>query len=153
MTSSERWKTFACFLLIHAAAFSGSATEIRLKPNATSGGAVVMLRDVADVIERQPLSAGTDARQAVDDATSLGGILLFPAPDKARPRVVRRHEVRELLALHGVDWMDVQITGAPAVVVAGHDGRERARAAAGPGMQASSAVQHALPWGLFFPQF
>jgi len=119
MTSSQRWKTFACFILIHVAALSGSAAEIRLKQRVESRGSVVLLGDIADVCEDEPNLRGTDgdpARGANAEAT-LARIELFPAPSESRWRTARRREIRELLGLHGVDLSGVRFSGAEAVIV------------------------------------
>lgn len=116
MTNSQRWKTLACFILIHAAALSGKAAEVHLKQRADSQGSVVLLGDIADLKEDQanPILAGGDGPT---DVAALARIELFPAPGVARWRTVGRGELRELLGLHGVDLTRVRFTGAEAVIV------------------------------------
>jgi len=101
--------------LIHAAALSGTATEIRLKQRADSRGSVVLLSDIAD-IKDDSAERRSDAGQAAAIA-SLSRIELFPAPGVSRSRTVRRREIRELLGLHGVDLATLRFTGADAVIV------------------------------------
>lgn len=113
MTNSQRWKTLTCFLLIHAAALSGSATEIRLKQRVNSQGSVVLLGDIADVTA-DPSRAGSERPAKI---SGLARLELFPAPGAARSRKVRRREIRELLGLHGVDLTELRFTGSAAVVI------------------------------------
>ncbi len=116
MTSSERWKTLVCFVLIYVAALSGSATEIRLKSRVDSQGSVVLLGDIASIEVDRPKSGRARGGRAVD-AASLARIELFPAPSASRSRTVRRREVRELLSLHGVDLSTVNFVGAESVII------------------------------------
>ncbi len=104
MTQSARLKTLLCFLVVVAANLSADAVEIRLKSDCVVSGPLVRLSDVADVLQ-------CDEKQAVE----LGKIELFPAP--ALVRYVRVGEVRELLALTGIDDVKCQFTGAALVAI------------------------------------
>ena len=111
MTSTQRWKTLVCFVLIHVAALSGSATEIHLKQRVDSQGSVVLLGDIANLKEGKPDSPRA-SDGGVTDAASLARIELFPAPSVSRSRTIRRREIRELLSLYGVEVI-VQTTIRP----------------------------------------
>ena len=116
MTNSSRWKTLTYFLLFHAAALSGSATEIRLKLRTESRGSVVLLGDIAELKDDEAKS-GLAGGDAATTAASLARIELFPAPGMSKSRTVRRREIRELLGLHGIDLQTVRFAGATAVVI------------------------------------
>ena len=116
MTGTQRWKTLVCFVLIHVAALSGSATEIHLKQRVDSQGSVVLLGDIANLKEGKPDSPRA-SDGGVTDAASLARIELFPAPSVSRSRTIRRREIRELLSLHGVDMKKVSFAGAESVIV------------------------------------
>ena len=104
MTPSARLKTLLWFLVVVAANLSADAAEIRLKSDCVVGGPLVRLGDVADLLNCDD-----------DQANELARIELFPAP--ALVRYVRAGEVRELLALTGIDDARFQFTGAAVVAV------------------------------------
>jgi len=132
MTRSERWKTFTCFVLIHLAAYSGSATEIRLKQRVASRGSVVLLGDIAELSNGGAQSRSSSDEASLDVAT-LSRIELFPSPGVARSRTIRRREIRELLSLHGVDPQSIEFSGASSVIV---------RTDAQPRLQPVTAASH-----------
>jgi flagella basal body P-ring formation protein FlgA len=84
-----------------------SAAEIELRPHAQPAGAIVTLGDVAAVH-----SAGSDA-------ATLSAIELVPAPTSGRTRTLKARDVQDLLALHGVDIVHHQFTGATSVQIGG----------------------------------
>jgi hypothetical protein len=100
--------------LIHVAALSGSATEIRLKSRVDSQGAVVLLGDIADLKADTPVARSLAGGRTAD-VSSLARIELFPAPGVSRSRTIRRREIRELLSLHGVNLRSVNFVGAESV--------------------------------------
>jgi len=100
MPRSTTRKTLVFFLLILASGFSADAAEIQLKRNVTSQGSLILLGDIAAVLDSDPKVI-----------SSLERIELFPAPAVGRARTVRVREVRELLRLNGVDLAACQFSG------------------------------------------
>ncbi len=100
-----------------AAAWGRGATaaELHLRSQATAGGALVTLGDVAEI-------------RAADAATgdALAAIELFPAPAPGSQRFLRVRELQDLLVLRGVDLAAHRLTGAAQVAI---HGAETARAA------------------------
>jgi len=92
--------------LFTLAAWSADGAEVCLKPEANCSGAIVRLKDVAEV-------SATDE----NEAAALAELQLFPVPSTGRVRHVRRGEIRELLALSGVNLQAVSFGGAEKVVV------------------------------------
>jgi Chaperone for flagella basal body P-ring formation len=90
-------------LLIASAA---NATEVRLRSSAGCAGAMVRLGDVAEIL-------GDDARVAA----ALIEIPLCPAPAAGSTRVLRQDEVRQLLALSGVERKVAVVTGSESVTI------------------------------------
>jgi flagella basal body P-ring formation protein FlgA len=113
------------FFLIVLSAFSAERTVVRLKPVARIGGSIVLLGDVAEIVDR-------DA-QIVD---GLKRIELFPAPGFGQTRLLRIGEVRELLGLAGWDTMTCQWSGSS---VARIESERRARVSDGPPAAAAAA--------------
>lgn len=75
MTGSQRWKTLGCFVLIHLAAFSGSAAEWHRHTDATRRGGICCeptVRAVTIVGVKRPMSAGRSARAISDRNASTG---------------------------------------------------------------------------------
>ena len=111
MPRTQMKKTAACFFLFILSGWSAKAAEIRLKAEAKPAGTVVRLGDVAD------------CNDLSDEQSNWADIALFPAPSAKRPRIVEQSEVRQLLALRGLDMRKVQLAGADAVVIHGLGGK------------------------------
>src|SRR6185436_3748835 len=92
--------------LFTLAAWSAEAAEVRLKAEAACSGAIVRLKDVADIVS-------TDE----NEAAALAELQLFPIPSAGKVRNVRRGEIRELLALSDVNLQAVTLSGAEKLVV------------------------------------
>jgi len=88
------------------AAWSAEAAEVRLKSEAVCSGAIVRLKDVADV-------TSSDEKEAA----ALAELRLFPVPSAGKVRNVRRGEIRELLALSDVNLKGVTLSGAEKLIV------------------------------------
>jgi flagellar basal body P-ring formation protein FlgA len=110
-------------VLLTFAAWSADAAEVRLKSEATCSGAVVRLKDVAEIV------SGDEG-----EAAALAELQLFPVPSAGKTRLVRKGEIHELLALSDVNLKAVIVSGADKLVIR----REGARSAAKP--QAAGAV-------------
>jgi len=82
------------------------AGEVRLKSEARCAGSLVRLSDIAEI------DPATSA-----DATALGDLVLFPVPGAGKSRQLRGQELRELLALCGVEAGEVTLSGAESVVI------------------------------------
>lgn len=93
----------ACLLLTAQAA----AAEIQLRARAEATGRVVTLGDVADVLAAESGSG-----------ESLAEVELFPAPPQGQSRTVAAEEIRDTLALRGMNMARHRLSGAPKVVVA-----------------------------------
>jgi hypothetical protein len=85
---------------------SGSAAEVRLRSAAVCGGSVARVADVAEVF-------GSDHRVA----NALAEIPLCPAPAIGQTRVLTQDDVRQLLALSGVDHKTAKVTGSETVQI------------------------------------
>ena len=92
--------------LVLLTASAASAAEVRLRSAVGCTSTVVRVADVAEVF-------ADDAR--VSEA--LAEITLCPAPGAGGKRVLTQAEVRELLALSGVDRKTTTVTGSDAVMV------------------------------------
>jgi len=92
-------------LVVSASEFASSA-EVRLRSSAACTASVVRLADVAEVF-------AAEARIA----ESLAEIPLCPAPAAGSQRSFSQDDVRQLLALSGVERKTVQVTGSEAVTV------------------------------------
>src|SRR3954466_11903890 len=88
------------------AAWTAEAAEVRVKAEATCSGAVIRLKDVADVIAVNE-----------NEAAALAEMTLFPVPSAGKTRIVRRGEIRELLALSGGNMQAVTLSGAEKLAV------------------------------------
>jgi flagella basal body P-ring formation protein FlgA len=93
-------------LCLLAAAAHGA--EVRLRSLADCSATVVRLADIAEIESDDPL-----VRE------ELAAIPLFPAPPAGRSRQLDRHQVRQLLAISGMDAKSITITGSELVVVEG----------------------------------
>jgi flagella basal body P-ring formation protein FlgA len=82
------------------------AAEVRLRSSATCAAAVVRLADVAE-IEAGDLSL----------AAALAGIPLCPAPAEGEAKALSQEDVRQLLAISGLERTDVQVTGSEQVAL------------------------------------
>jgi Chaperone for flagella basal body P-ring formation len=96
----------AAYLSILASASAAEAVEVRLRSTATAAAAVVRLADVAEIL-------GDDAHVAA----ALAEVSLCPAPGPGNERLLSQHDVRQLLALSGVERGDVLVTGSESVTV------------------------------------
>ena len=92
--------------LLTLAAWSADAAEIRLKLDAVCSGAIVRLKDVAEVVSPDE-----------NEAAALAELQLFPVPSAGKVRSVRRGEIRELLALSDVNLKAVTLSGAEKLTV------------------------------------
>ena len=95
-------------ILLCFVAVAAQGAEVRLRSRATCAATVVRLADIADIESDDPL---------VQD--ELAAIPLFPAPPAGRSRQLNRHEVRQLLAISGMDTATIAITGSELVMVEG----------------------------------
>lgn len=93
-------KTVLFFCVFLLAGMSAEAVEIRLKPLVRLHRPIVLLGDVAEL-------ATPDGERA----KRLRGLELFPAPAPGTSRNVRQQEIRELLALNGVDPSECTLIG------------------------------------------
>ena len=104
------WLAFGCAAATLAGvANRGAAAEFRLRPQCTSGGAVVTLGDVAEIFAAD--------RQQVE---TLSAVELFPAPATAQQRFVRVRELQDLLLLRGLNLAEHRFSGASQVTIAGN---------------------------------
>ena len=92
--------------LFTLAAWSADAAEVRLKPEAVCSGAIVRLKDVAEIISADQ-----------NEAAALAELQLFPVPSAGKARSVRRGEIRELLALSDVNLKAVTLSGAERIII------------------------------------
>ena len=92
--------------LFTLAAWSADAAEVRLKSEAACSGAIVRLKDVAEIVS-------TDE----NESAALAELQLFPVPSVGKVRNVRRGEIRELLALSDVNLKAVTLSGAEKLIV------------------------------------
>jgi flagellar basal body P-ring formation chaperone FlgA len=99
-----KWILAMLVLLLLAA--GATAAEIRLRSSAACATSVVRLADVAEVF-------GEDSRLA----TALSDIPLCATPAAGSQRSLSQHDVRQLLALSGVEIKTVQVTGSELVTV------------------------------------
>jgi flagella basal body P-ring formation protein FlgA len=107
MPSSTRNRIKLFFLSIWAGGSCGEAAEIRFKPQADVRGSLVLLGDLAEVVD-------SDGQLA----DKLKRIELFPAPARGRIRSVRDVEIRQLIQLHGIVLSEHQFSGAELVCIA-----------------------------------
>lgn len=94
------------WLIALLAASSVQAAEVRLRSAASCPGTIVRLGDIAEI-------ASDDS--AISD--ELSAIPLFPAPTAGKIRQLDRNQVRQLLAISGIDVKQLTITGSETVVV------------------------------------
>jgi flagella basal body P-ring formation protein FlgA len=105
------WFAFGCAAAtLLCVADRGAAAEFRLRPQCTSGGAVVTLGDVAEIFAAEPQQVAT-----------LAAVELFPAPAASRQRFVRVRELQDLLMLRGLNLAEHSFSGASQVTVAGNE--------------------------------
>jgi hypothetical protein len=102
---------------VASAAPGASATaEVRLRSTAGCSAAVVRLADVAEI--------HTDD---VRLGEALAEIPLCPAPTGGSTRSLSQHDVRQLLALSGVEKKTAQVTGSAAVAISAQGTRPLAQ--------------------------
>ncbi len=94
----------AAFLI--ADTTSGSATEIRLRPQCTLAGTVVTLGDLADVVSN-------DSQRNQE----LAATELFPTPLPGEQKFANVREIEDLLLLRGVRVTDLQFSGSNQVLI------------------------------------
>jgi flagella basal body P-ring formation protein FlgA len=98
---------FAMVLAVAACSVVASAaTELTIRESVTMSRSVVRLGDVAEV-------ASDDAAQA----RQLSALPLMPAPASGGQRFLRKREIEDLLAAHGVDLRELRIAGAQQVTI------------------------------------
>jgi hypothetical protein len=93
-------------ILLCLLAPAAQGAEVRLRSLASCPATIVRLADIADIESDDPL---------VQD--ELAAIPLFPAPPAGRSRQLDRHQVRQLLAISGLDTAAIAITGSEFVVI------------------------------------
>jgi len=104
MNRSASRKIFVCFILIVFSSFSAEAAEIRLNQSHHCRGPLVRLGDIADVSDSDP-----------EKANALARLELFPAPIKQK--TLKARELREILALRGVNLVRCRFSGAAVVAI------------------------------------
>jgi hypothetical protein len=87
---------------------SAQAAEVRLRASAACSSSVVRLADVAEIEAEDPALLA-----------ALGDIPLCPAPAMGGERTLTQQDVRQLLALSGVERSDIRVTGSERVAVLG----------------------------------
>jgi len=97
---------FLYSLILTLFAWSTEGADVRLKSEAVCSGAIVRLKDVAEIVSENE-----------DEAAALAELQLFPVPSAGKPRNVRRGEIRELLALSDVNLNAITWSGAEKLVV------------------------------------
>jgi flagella basal body P-ring formation protein FlgA len=93
-------------ILLTLGVLTASAAEVRLRSAVGCTAAVVRVADVAEVFAE-------DARMA----EALSEITLCPAPAAGAQRLLSQAEVREFLAVSGVDRKTANVTGSEIVTV------------------------------------
>src|SRR5688572_4799012 len=93
-------------VLILTTAPSSRAAEIQRRSECRPSGTLVLLADVAQVLEQ-------DAKVAA----KLETIELFPAPPLAAQRYLRMREIQDILERHGVSLADHVFTGSSVVTI------------------------------------
>ncbi len=96
MNDSMQWKVIGCFVLVMLSSLSADALEIRVKRECQCTGSLVLLGDVADVLD-------DDAKRA----SAVAQIALFPAPSQSR--FVTSQELQRLVQLNGISLADRKI--------------------------------------------
>jgi len=119
----------AAMLLGFAFSSSVAAAEIRLRSSALCAAPIVRLEDVAEVRAEDP---------ALAEALSL--IAICPAPPKGTQRTLTQHDVRQIVALTGVELAKVAVTGSEQVVLQA----EAALAAHARSNRANAEIRQAL---------
>jgi flagella basal body P-ring formation protein FlgA len=99
-------RIFLYSLVLTLVAWSAEGAEVRLKSEAVCSGAIVRLKDVAEIVSDNE-----------DEAAALAELQLFPVPSIGKPRHVRRGEIRELLVLSEVNLNAITWSGAEKLVV------------------------------------
>jgi flagella basal body P-ring formation protein FlgA len=94
-------------LVFLVAGEAGAAVRVALRERATLNASVVRLSDVAEI-------------EPADEAQSrmLASLPIMPSPAPGKQRFLRRQEIADLLAAHGVDLQELQFAGADQVEVA-----------------------------------
>ncbi len=100
----QRILLYTAILLL--AAWSANGAEVRLKSEAVCSGAIVRLKDVAEVVSSDE-----------NETAALAEMQLFPVPSKGKVRNVRRGEIRELLALSDVNLTAITFSGAEKLAI------------------------------------
>ncbi len=116
---------FALFVGLLAGLQSVDAAEVRLRASAVCASTVVRLSDVAEIDAEDPALAA-----------ALAEIPLCPAPAAGGERSLSQHDVRQLLALSGVEPALVRITGSERVAILGEN------------VASSLQPRHPLPSGI-----
>ena len=105
-------------LLCFLAAGSATSAEVRLRSAASCTATVVRLGDIAEIQADDPAIAA-----------DLAAVPLFPAPIPGKSRQLDRHQVRQFLAISGIDLQQISIGGSETVVVQCESGSSIARPA------------------------
>lgn len=114
------------WLIALLAASSAQAAEVRLRSTVSCPATIVRLGDVAEFVESDPAVAA-----------DLAAVPLFPAPSAGKSRQLDRHHVRQLLAISGIDLMQITLTGSETVVIQGAAGLVARPASPNAGEQSS----------------
>jgi len=106
---------FALGLLLAVSRTTSAATstEIRLRDQVACSSTVVRLGDVAEISTADRLRA-----------RALAALPLMPAPAPGTERHLRKREVEDLLAAHGIDLRDCRFSGADSVSIVTGTGQD-----------------------------
>jgi hypothetical protein len=105
MTTRIVIQTFL-FLVTAASAGGAETAEVRLRSTVICEASIVRLGDVAEIHADDPALAA-----------SLSDIALLPAPTAGAARQLSQHQVRQLLAVSGVEMNGIAVTGSEAVLL------------------------------------
>lgn len=92
-------------ILLHLASLS-QAAEVRLRSSVACGSPIVRLADVAEIRDDDPALV-----------KALGTITLCPAPATGSEQTLNLHEIRQILALTGIEPTKILVTGSDHVVL------------------------------------
>jgi flagella basal body P-ring formation protein FlgA len=127
-------KTFrlSMVVLIAFSSVASAATKLTIRESVLMSRSVVRLGDVAEI-------ASDDEAQA----RQLSALPLMPAPAAGGQRFLRKREIEDLLAAHGVDLRGLRIDGAQQVTIEGSPAAAPSRANAIRGATIGKFNRHA----------
>lgn len=133
MMQSQNTFRFAIVVVVAAySAVASAATQLTIRESVVMSRAVVRLGDVAEV-------ACADEAQA----QQLAALPLMPAPAAGGQRFLRKREIEDLLAAHGVDLRVLRIDGAQQVTIEGSPAAAPSRGTANRGAAIGKFNRHA----------